>query len=48
MNVRGSRLRRVRGTRLRELQPLDRLSSLRFKLGVLVAASVTVSPNFDR
>ncbi|WP_211244317.1 sensor histidine kinase [Actinospica robiniae] len=38
--------RRDRVTRLRELQPLDRLSSLRIKLGVLVAASVTVSAGF--
>ncbi len=35
-----------RVTRLRELQPLDRLSSLRIKLGVLVAASVTVATLF--
>jgi signal transduction histidine kinase len=38
--------RRDRVTRLRELQPLDRLSSLRIKLGVLVAASVSVSAGF--
>jgi signal transduction histidine kinase len=49
------RLRGMRGenavtdrvTRLRELQPLDRLSSLRIKLGVLVATSVTVSAGFS-
>ena len=36
-----------RVTRLREVQPLDRLSSLRVKLGVLVATSVTVSAGFS-
>lgn len=33
--------------KLRAVQPLDRLSSLRIKLGVLVAASVTVSAGFS-
>jgi signal transduction histidine kinase len=46
-DLRGDRAMSERVTRLREVQPLDRLSSLRVKLGVLVAVSTGFSAGFS-